>query len=546
VNHRVLQLGAIAAFITVGDALPAQDDYRAKAFAASDAGDTARAADLFFRLFKAGAEDKAVLATGARCLEKTGRYNDALVMLTRGGKKFPREVTFQVGLARVHNLKAAQTFHESGKMDSHVVFQYEDSIREAKRVLRTWPKNRDARLILANAHYSLGQWDKAKKHADELVKRFPKHPGGFIVMGDLAFEHFKLLRRRASGKDADTSEKTMQKIVGSREAARQSYETALTLDPKRAVIHTKLGNLHAWNAEVKQAITEYRDALCLKPSARVNHDWIAKNMPAKERFAFYEKLGEDYRNQPNADDKKTGIFAWYGAAALVADKQYKLGEELYIISVQLNPSYASGYYYAMYSAYFYRKDEESALLHAAEYAKRNPIQFADLVRAVPMQHRDELTKLVRYFAKRAKDLGFPAASRDLNHVLAAIVDTADAWNNFAFMARESGEFKKSEAAYRNALTIQPNSGQLMNDLGVILHYHKGTLEDLDEAEKLYKSAGKAATRVLRTSKSSKEAKVTAKKTVSDAKLNLSKLSEDRAVLKKKPAKKSSQKARKAK
>ena len=38
--------------------LPAQDEYRAKAFAASDAGDLPRAAELFYRLVRAGATDK--------------------------------------------------------------------------------------------------------------------------------------------------------------------------------------------------------------------------------------------------------------------------------------------------------------------------------------------------------------------------------------------------------------------------------------------------------------------------------------------------------
>jgi tetratricopeptide (TPR) repeat protein len=538
------QLRALAIALLIGAPLCGQDDYRAKAFAASDAGDFVRAADLFYRLFKSGAQDQEVLTTGARCLEKVGRYNDALDLLTRGTKKFPKIPGLQVSLARLYNLKAALTYQESGKMDAHVVFNYQDAIRLAEGVLKKWPKNRDARLILANSHYSLGEWEKAKKHADDLVDRFPDHPGGFIVMGDLAFHHYKLLRKRASEEGADTSKETLQKIVGSREAARQYYEKALKIDPKRVIAHSKLGDLFAWNAEIKRAIAKYGDALCANPSARVNHDWIRQNTKPKARFAFYEKLGTDYMAQPYADPKKTAIFMWYGAAALIADKNYQAGEDLYVQAVGLNASYASGYYYAMYSAYFYREDEKAALRHAAEFAKREPIQFADIVRAVAPEHRDKLTRLVKHFAKLAMDYGSAPASRDLNHVLAAIVDTADAWNNFAFMARESGEFEKSEAAYRHALEIEPSSGQLMNDLGVVLQYHKGELADLDEAEKLYKAAIARAKKVMRDRKASTAEKTTANQTISDAKGNLAKLPEQRRALKAKA--KAAAKARKAK
>ena len=127
---------------------------------------------------------------------------------------------------------------------------------------------------------------------------------------------------------------------------------------------------------------------------------------------------------------------------------------------------------------------------------------------------------VAFLAQDAMVKGQHAASRDLNHVLAAIVDRSDAWNNYAFMARESGEYDKSEAAYRHALEIQPESGQLMNDLGVILHYHKGTPENLVEARKLYMAAQVAAEKVLADANATPEKKAIAQKTMNDAKGNI--------------------------
>ena len=501
---------------------PSQD-FRAQAFAAEKTGDLQKAADLFMKLCKAGAKDLEVLKSGARCLEQTGRYNDALDLLTEGKIKFPAEASFQVGLARVFNLKAASLLRSTGRLDQHAAFNLEDSIRAAKGVLKKWPDNRDARLILANSHYTIGQWDEAKSQAQELVKRFPNHPGGHIVMGDLAFEHFKILRRRASVKNADTSKAAMAKIAGARDSARRHYEKALALDETRVVAHRKLGDVYAWNAELKKALTKYADALRIDPDAPISHDWITKTLKPKERFAFYKQLREAYLKRPGAEKTKEARFVWYAAAALFGDKKYKLGEQLYAHSVTLNPTFLTGYYYAMYSAYFYREDEDAALLYASQYAAKAPIQFADLVRTLPQASRKGVRQLVEYLAKRALDKGFPAASRDLNHVLAAIVDTADAWNNYAFMARESQQYAESGKAYRNALEIEPDSGQLMNDLGVILQYHKGTKKDLDEAKQLYKKAIAAAKKVLADEKVSGARKKVARQTVSDATGNLAAL-----------------------
>ena len=63
----------------------------------------------------------------------------------------------------------------------------------------------------------------------------------------------------------------------------------------------------------------------------------------------------------------------------------------------------------------------------------------------------------------------------------------------------------------------------MNDLAVVLHYHKKTLAAYDEAALLYRSALVAAKRALNRAKVTKKAKAIAKKTISDANLNIAAL-----------------------
>ena len=60
------------------------------------------------------AADREILVGGAWCMEKTGRYNDALDLLSRGKTKFPGSADFRVGIARVLNLQAASMLASTG------------------------------------------------------------------------------------------------------------------------------------------------------------------------------------------------------------------------------------------------------------------------------------------------------------------------------------------------------------------------------------------------------------------------------------------------
>ena len=102
------------AAVLITSLVAAQPDFRAQAFAAKEQGKLQVAADLFHKLFKAGAADREILVGGAWCMEKTGRYNDALDLLSRGKTKFPGSADFRVGIARVLNLQAASMLASTG------------------------------------------------------------------------------------------------------------------------------------------------------------------------------------------------------------------------------------------------------------------------------------------------------------------------------------------------------------------------------------------------------------------------------------------------
>ena len=112
------------------------------------------------------------------------------------------------------------------------------------------------------------------------------------------------------------------------------------------------------------------------------------------------------------------------------------------------------------------------------------------------------------------------SSRDLNLVVAYARSNAAAWNNYAFLCRETELFEESLSAYRRALSIEPNSPQLLNDCAVILQYHLDSAENLAEARQMYERAIEQADAVLADAGASTDEKDRAQVARRDARNNL--------------------------
>ena len=459
---------------------------RSRAFRARQNREFSKAGDLFLELSKLAPEDPEILLLAGECLEKSKRYNDALDTLEMGRKRFPAELRFSVGIARSYNLKAHDLLNSSGKFDNHVLFTLQDCVREAEKVLQQHPDNRDMRLILAQTHYTLRELDKCKVQAQELTKRFPDHPGGYILLGDLAYQEYVLLLQALRQKGADTSKEANARVTAARDLARTRYQKALSLDKDRVVAHRKLGDLHAWNGNRMGALAKYADALVIDPTTGVSHDWINKNLAASKRYDFYKKAGEAHLKLPKPDKKKAALLIWYAASARYEEKKWKAAESLYVACVTANPDYVESYFWAMWSS-LSAGAEDRAARHCASFATVAPIAFADVIRKQPTFREPTIQHLGRSAeaAYKSGAAGWPAA-RDISHVLAAVLDTARQWNNYAFLCRETRMYKESFAAYENAVQVDSEDAQLLNDAAVILDFHLGTPTQIRQAERVHK------------------------------------------------------------
>jgi tetratricopeptide (TPR) repeat protein len=126
-------------------------------------------------------------------------------------------------------------------------------------------------------------------------------------------------------------------------------------------------------------------------------------------------------------------------------------------------------------------------------------------------------------------MNFLASFTDYEHAIIILEwatsnapDYLDVWNNLAFLYRETGESEKSLAAYQQALSIQPDDPQIMNDLAVIYHYYLKTEDEI--ALELYRNAIIRAEEILSAETIFGDDLSLVKVALRDARNNLSKLS----------------------
>ena len=490
---------------------------------AEQSGNYSKAADAYLELVASEPLRADWVVEAGRCLGRAGRFNDAIELLSTRRKDFPDILDVPAMLARTLLLKVET---DPGILHPHLV--YGDAIRIAREVLQLHPEHADAGLILAQALYGSGDWEAAVAAAEEAVRLHPDRAGAHILMGRIAFDRFKQLKQQLAEIDPDPQTRALQvaAIHEQRVRAMEAFGRAADLAPNRAFAPIALGEIAAWDSKTAEVLQHWNAALVIQPEAPVKHDWIEANTTWQERAAFYAEALEAHRKQEDSTAATAATLAWHLARAHYDGLQWQTALDLFTKAVEANPQHSNAWFYVMICAWRLG-DELAAEAAGARYAANSAVQFADILRDLPPEARGETAALIKYLGDRAFQQGRIDNSRDLNHVIACLQDSADAWNNYAFLCRETGKFKAALSGYEYALEREPDSPQLWNDTAVILQYHLASPADLERAKGMYEHALELAAKVLADKDASELARERAKKAQSDARLNLQKLEDDR-------------------
>lgn len=468
-----------------------QPSVRDRAFAAERQGRFAEAADAFLQLTHDEPLRVDWHVAAGRCLGRSGRFAEAIDLLAAARKKFPGVVEVDTTLAKTFLLQA-----ESPQTVAPEV-QWTEAAELAEQVLQVDPDDEDSRLILAQACYLLGDWQRAVAEAEQAVRRHPQRSGAHILLGRIATDRFvDLLRQHEQERpEGQAAADLVAAIDVQRQLARRAFQRAAELDPQRVHPHLALAHLAQLDKRTAVAMAHVQDALVLDPDAALDHGLFDRELAWQPRAALYAELRRRYDATAGAAADKRATLRWYEGRALFDGEQWQPARECFVQALAENPGATNGLYY-LALCHYRLDDHDAATREAARLAAIDAAAFADLIRALPGGRRGEVGAIVQFLADRAHTKGDVPASRDLNHVIACLADSADAWNNHAFLCRETGRFDAALSSYRNALEKEPDSPQLLNDTAVVLQYHLPNAENLTKARELYERAIQNADRVL--------------------------------------------------
>lgn len=516
-----LLLAALLAGQGQPQATPEQQlaELRSQAYAAENEQRFAAAADAFLKLAQAEPARADWVVAAGRCLGRSGRFRDAVELLDAGRKRFPGFIDLSAMLARTFVLQA-----ETDRSVVQPEVLWADAVELAEGVLAIDPDHEDSRLVMAQAHYLLGHWDQAVAAAEEAVRRHPARAGAHVLLGRIAGDRLRSLLQRY-----DTEQPTGQaaadlvgQIDAQRKLAKNSYTAAAKIDPTRAHPHVALGQLAWLERRTDEARAHFADALAVDPEVSLPHDELAAGMSPAQRVTFYEQVRNRYAAGTANKPEKAATLWFHEGRARFADSQWERAGACLRTALEQNPALTNAHYYLFLCAY-HTGDQDGAERHSATYAALGPAAFADVIRNLVGDQRGAVGAIVEFLANRAYAQKHIDASRDLNHVIACLKDSADAWNNHAFLCRETGRFQDALDSYHHALEKEPDSPQLLNDTGVVLHYHLPSPDNKQKARALYERALQLADKRLGASNLASDARAELLKVKSNAQQNLAAL-----------------------
>jgi tetratricopeptide (TPR) repeat protein len=454
-----------------------------------------------------------------RCLGRSGRFREAIELLDGARTAFPAVLEVPAMLARTFLL---QTESDRGML--HPEIAWADAAGLAEEVLQREPNHEDSRMVLAQARYLLGDHDEAVRQAEEAARRHPQHPGAHVLLGRIATDRFRTLLQRYERErpDGQVAADQVAAIDVQRRAARSAYQRAVELDSSRPHPHVALAQLALLDHRDELARKHLVDAMVADPEVAIDHGVVERGLDWRGRVDVYTEALRRYEATPQHQPKKAAALRWYLGRAHYDGAQWEPAQKLFTQALVDDPAAKNCLYYLAFAAY-HAGDHDTAERHAAAYAALGAPAFADEVRRLDGELRGQTGAIVQYLADRAFQQGRREPSRDLNHVIACLKDSADAWNNHAFLCRETGRFDDALASYQHAIEKEPDSPQLWNDHGAVLQYHVPTPENRAKARTMYEKAIRLADAVLADPKAPTERRERAQRARQDATANLAAL-----------------------
>jgi len=378
-------------------------------------------------------------------------------------------------------------------------------------------------------------WSEALLNADSLKQSLEAvegglkdHPKALI----LHLQHGRVLTAQA-GKAGGNKQKELWTRAG------EVYAAAMKMDRKAVPACLRQGEIQVYLGEMEAAKDAWAEAL-KRDAAQVDLGAMVSWLPQPQAAALIDQL----KQGPGADQ---ALLSWYRGLAAYNTLSRDPKAEYWAAckadfeqAVELNPGYDVSWFYLANGAFAWgnslagagsTQDAASVYRYAAKawgrYLSGNGGNAQRNSLAGMGEGAAGFLAQIKWFSGKAwEGRDAESAIAIAKWVTEASPSDAEAWNNLAFFYRDTGQAALSLQAYEQALKLQPEHPQVMNDLAVILHYY--LKKDDDRARGLYEEAIDRAEAML-AGELSEDERGLIQVALRDAKRNLGKLNSGNRV-----------------
>ena len=286
--------------------------------------------------------------------------------------------------------------------------------------------------------------------------------------------------------------------LGQIDAAIDSYNKALALNPDYADAYFNIGNALGKQGKLDAAIDSYNKALALKPGYAEAHNNMG--LILQEQSKLEEAIEAFKQVQVSKPDNADAYYNMGNALKELGKLEEAI--EAYSKTLALKPDSADAYYNMGISLQKLGKLEEAIEAYNKTLAIRPDYADAYLNMGITLKELDKLEEAIEAYNKALAikpgyadaylNMGITLKELDkleeaieaYNKVLAIKPGYADAYNNIGNALYKQGELEGAIEAYNKALAIKPDYVEAYYNMGAALQVQG----KLDEAIEAYKKA----------------------------------------------------------
>ena len=482
-------------------------------FSLLEKGKIIEALKAFQAALEACPNDTALLIGAGRAALLAEDYSEAVRYLTQAARLSPDSLEALLYKARAFAGQGRELFYGGRQNEGSMMLL--DAVEMFRTVSELDEKTLEPLLEMARILSELYDYEGADAAAREVLSRSPAACEALCIRGDGAWG------RGGGVASKGTAANTVREIW---QEALSFYEDAGRSNDKESRPHMGMAALYEMEKKETEAVGAYLKALTRDPeplgaySRLIAIYWDVDKR--EELVRHMEALVKDVARFHPVDKARKAASFFYLGYALFINYDYEPAIEAFTSSYKANAEYKSWATYYIARAHFSLNNYDKAARTFHKLWEDDPSNFENSLTSD--SERENVCLALAYLSNHSFQSGRIKMARDLlAPVLKVKNDNVDHYNNYAFLCRETGQFKESYAAYLDAIRLDPHNPRTLNDTALILHYHLHT--DLDYAKELYTRAVTAAKDIIENESSSPRAKEEARSALKDASDNLQKL-----------------------